>query len=455
MAFASPKANQQSSAAYTPRPLPPASHWVDRLPPGKGKSLVVTRCQFCHDLERVDAFPRSKAEWKDVVETMIERGAPIAPQELPTIVDYLASSLGPAATHPFNPACSDPASPPLSPGTPMPIRGKYSIWVADQEDTTVDVIDPAVNQVVHRIPCMAGPEAIIFSPDGHKAYITEREGHTLDVVDTQTGAILHQVPVEPLGDRPNWAVISNDGKKVFVGIWPLLPTERKLGYIDVIDTKTLKVVKVIPTKGGIHDLWVTPNGKYFIAGSVMGEFLNVYDTATEKLAWSIQFHDPVTTMVISAYPGGRTRRIFLGHEIPGFGVIDFASRKEVQRVHFPGDYSISPGSAHGFGIAPDQKSLWLAGMNYGAPSYMNVYQYSLPALKLLGIVHMSHLDQTGRPTGKTQDGHWLCFSPDGSKVYVANHSINTVSVLSVKEMKEIERIPVGEGPLVIATLVRH
>ena len=39
------------------------------------------------------------------------------------------------------------------------------------------------------------------------------------------------------------------------------------GGVDVIDTASLQNVKTIPIKGGIHDLNVTPDGKYVVAGA--------------------------------------------------------------------------------------------------------------------------------------------------------------------------------------------
>ena len=42
------------------------------------------------------------------------------------------------------------------------------------------------------------------------------------------------------------------------------------GGIDVIDTASLQNVKTIAIRGGIHDLNITPDGKYLIAGSARG-----------------------------------------------------------------------------------------------------------------------------------------------------------------------------------------
>ena len=47
------------------------------------------------------------------------------------------------------------------------------------------------------------------------------------------------------------------------------------GGVDVIDTASLQRVKTIPTKGTIHNAYVTPDGKYVVAGSIQRKTVNV------------------------------------------------------------------------------------------------------------------------------------------------------------------------------------
>jgi cytochrome c5 len=64
------------------------------LPDGEGKQLVETRCGLCHDLERVTAVKRHKAEWPLIVANMIASGATATPEEAKTISNYLATNFG-------------------------------------------------------------------------------------------------------------------------------------------------------------------------------------------------------------------------------------------------------------------------------------------------------------------------------------------------------------------------
>lgn len=61
------------------------------LTPGKGVELTTSRCVICHDAQHITRAKLSRDEWAFNVKNMIERGAPITPEEIQPIVDYLAT----------------------------------------------------------------------------------------------------------------------------------------------------------------------------------------------------------------------------------------------------------------------------------------------------------------------------------------------------------------------------
>jgi competence ComEA-like helix-hairpin-helix protein len=67
------------------------------LPDGKGKDLVEDRCSTCHGLDLLLAEHDSKAQWSQIVNDMVSRGATGTADELATIVDYLVANFGPEA----------------------------------------------------------------------------------------------------------------------------------------------------------------------------------------------------------------------------------------------------------------------------------------------------------------------------------------------------------------------
>ncbi|MGH9843280.1 MAG: hypothetical protein ACREEM_31455 [Blastocatellia bacterium] len=50
----------------------------------------------------------------------------------------------------------------------------------------------------------------------------------------------------------------------------------------------------------------------------------------------------------------------------------------------------------------------------------------------------------GADVGAAPD--WVTLTPDGKTAYVANAGSNSVSVIDLKSLKEIARIPVGQAP---------
>lgn len=72
--------------------LPPARSVS--LPDGEGKQLVATRCGLCHDLERITAVTRARAQWPTIVANMVAWGATATPEEAKTISNYLAANFG-------------------------------------------------------------------------------------------------------------------------------------------------------------------------------------------------------------------------------------------------------------------------------------------------------------------------------------------------------------------------
>jgi YVTN family beta-propeller protein len=204
--------------------------------------------------------------------------------------------------------------------------------------------------------------------------------------------------------------------------------------VDVIDAETLKNVKTISVKGNAHNVYVTPDGKFVVVGSIVGKSVTVIDERTLKPAWDIEFDKGVRPIALERAADGSTARMFVQlSNVHGFAVVDFKTQKETQRVTLPDDprsgNAHSDAPSHGIGISPNGKMLWV-----DSSVASGVFAYSLPDLKLLGNV----------ATGSTPD--WLTFTPDSKLVYVANAGENYISAVDTQTLREVARIAVGEVP---------
>ena len=70
-------------------------------PPGPGLDLIKERCGFCHSTAQVTGVRKTPAAWAATVQSMIDRGAELEPEEQKVMTDYLAANLaGPDASAP-------------------------------------------------------------------------------------------------------------------------------------------------------------------------------------------------------------------------------------------------------------------------------------------------------------------------------------------------------------------
>ncbi len=70
--------------------------WPELLPPGEGRELLLTSCSSCHNLKSTVHARKSRADWAKTVNDMIQRGAPIFPEEIEPLTAYLSQAFGPA-----------------------------------------------------------------------------------------------------------------------------------------------------------------------------------------------------------------------------------------------------------------------------------------------------------------------------------------------------------------------
>src|SRR5437660_9023846 len=312
--------------------------------------------------------------------------------------------------------------------SPAAAANKVVIVQTNSAGDNVHVIDPETNKVIGEIEGIEVNHGAAIAPDGSRIYVSDEALSTLDVVDAKTLKVIKKVP---LSGHPNNLAVGRDGRRVYVGII------QAPGGVDVIDTTSMQNVKTLPTKGTIHNAYVTPDGKYVVAGSIQGKTINVFDAQTEQPAWTLEMDLGIRPMTFSANPDGSTKWIFAQLTgFNGFAVVDFATHKEINRIKNPdlppGKSIVTAGSdpSHGMAVTSDGKTLVVC-------SRLNnfLYTYSLPDLKLLGGAEL-----TGKGAG------WVTLTPDGKTAYVANPVTNDVSVVDIKALKEVARIPVGFVP---------
>lgn len=74
----------------------PAAAAAAELPEGRGREILLTSCTWCHDLREVTKFRGfySRAQWRDIVVTMVEYGTKLDGGDVEVLADYLTEHLG-------------------------------------------------------------------------------------------------------------------------------------------------------------------------------------------------------------------------------------------------------------------------------------------------------------------------------------------------------------------------
>ena len=65
------------------------------LPDGPGKDVVLNICTLCHDLQRVRRQRSSAEGWAEILDTMLNEGAPLSADDFPVVLRYLARNFKP------------------------------------------------------------------------------------------------------------------------------------------------------------------------------------------------------------------------------------------------------------------------------------------------------------------------------------------------------------------------
>jgi len=334
-------------------------------------------------------------------------------------------------------------------------ESKLRIIQTNSAGDNIHIIDPATNKVVGEIKGIEAPHGVVVAPDGSRIYVSEQADNTVTVFDGKTLGATKRIP---LSGNPNLIDVTPDGRWVYVAIaltWNDLSEFPQVkanatGGVDIIDTVALENVKTISLKGGIHDLNVTPDGKYVLAGASRGakppaNSMFVIDTQTKEVAWTLPMSPSPSPMAITKNADGSTDKIYaqLGG-FNGFAVVDFATRVRTNQIKLP-DIAPDkqnpfgpPAGSHGIAVTADQKTLLVNSRLNNA-----LYVYTLPDLTLRGGVTLG-----GKGAG------WLTVTPDDKTAYVANEHTNNVSVVDIKALKEVALIPVGFAPARNATWMR-
>ena len=283
-------------------------------------------------------------------------------------------------------------------------------YVTNADDTTVSVIDTAIDAVVATVPVPGGPYAVAVNGTGTRVYITHPFGNLVSVLDAVTNTVAATIAV---GERPFGLAIDRAGSRVYVANYcgdtpncneypPSAP-----GSVSVIDTATNDVTATIPVGPGPAAIAVNPVAPraYVSSGD---NSLSIIDTDSSSV-FSTVVTPPAADIIVNA--AGTSAYLMTA----GFlGILN---------LELPRSESISLGAVRPFAgaVDPAERRAFVTDSNGGVGIVDLTTRQFFPFYEDFGSL-----------------GAWGIATPDGRRVYVANPATDTVTVLDLD-------VPPGHG----------
>lgn len=205
------------------------------------------------------------------------------------------------------------------------------VYVANNADNTVSVIETKTNTVQTVISSVPNPADIAISSDGSKLYVSnEVEPGTVTLVDLSNGNSTETI--NGFGSRPYWLALTPDGTQLWVSNFGG-------NTVDIVDTTTDAIISSIVVGAGASGVGFIPNGRKAYVSADHSVY--VIDTASKAVIKSILIGN--TPLGLAVTPTGNAVYVIDLHgskDSSKVEVIDTATDTLTKVIHmgsgFPG-----------------------------------------------------------------------------------------------------------------------
>lgn len=291
------------------------------------------------------------------------------------------------------------------------------IWISNEKDDTLSVIDVDTLEVVRTIEVGERPRGITFSRDFKRLYICASDSDTVQVMDPETGKILHELPS---GEDPEQFVLHPDNRHLYIA-------NEDDAITTVVDVEERRVVAQIDVGIEPEGMAVSHHGKWAITTSETNDMAHWIDTTTQELFANTL----VDTRPRHAEFTADDSQLWVSSELGGtITVFETGGQSEIAKIEFPiqGVHrdKIQP---VGFEFTQDGKTAFVALGPSNRVAAVNMATFEVEDYILVGkrVWHMA-------------------FSPDGSQLFTTNGVSGDVTVIDVASRKPIKTIKVGRYP---------
>jgi YVTN family beta-propeller protein len=244
--------------------------------------------------------------------------------------------------------------------------------------------------------------------------IVNRDSNDISFMDIKTHKMIGKTF---LGNNvnPHMVMMSPDGRYVVTG-----GTRANKAYI--IDTKTLALVKVIPTDIAPEHLAFSPDSRWYYQGNPDGDSISVIDMQSlSKIKTIPGFVEPLN---VTFLPDGS--KAYVGnYGAHWVGVIDVRRHELLKKIQV----AAVPGVAK---LDPDKYLGEIKGINIAAPSNDGRYLYAADSdLSVVGVIDTRE-DKVIKTIRVGRDPWRIYMSHDGKYGITANNGDETISIIDTR-----------------------
>ena len=300
--------------------------------------------------------------------------------------------------------------------TALPLAAA-EIWVTNEKDDTISVIDLDTLEVTRTIPTGQRPRGITFSKDYSRVYVCASDSDTVQVIDPETGEILHELPS---GEDPEQFVLHPNDRHLYIA-------NEDDAVTTVVDTQTRKVVAQISVGIEPEGMAVSPDGKIAITTSETTNMAHWIDTETRELFANTLVDSRPRHAEFRASGG----ELWVSSEIGGtITVFDTASQNEKGKISFEVK-----------GVHPDR----VQPVGFEFTEDENIAFVALGPSNHVAVVNTETLEVEDYILVGRRVWH-MAFSPDKSRLFTTNGVSGDVTVIDVAQRTAIKSIKVAVSP---------
>jgi PQQ-dependent catabolism-associated beta-propeller protein len=309
-----------------------------------------------------------------------------------------------------------------------------------------------------------------------RAYVTNEDGESISVLDTDKAEVISTVNV---GKRPRGLKLSHDAKQLYVAVSglpkcpPTVPDEEcaKLEHdfdadgIVVIDTTTLKLIKLLKSGSDPEQFDISHDGKQLYIANEDAGTLTVVSVATGAIEKSVPVGKEPEGVRVT--PDGHWI-VVTSEEGNAIYIVDphtYNVAKSVTVGKRPRDVAFTPDGKTAYISGEFNSSVYTTTIP-DAPNATQVLQLRKEARPMGVILDASHnrlfvstgrggtiaviaLGATPKLVTEIEVGArpWgIALSHDGKRLYTANGPSNDVSIVDTATLQVIKKVPVGKSP---------